>query len=527
MKIRDTYFLARRLVIEERYLALKNSSSFQDRITHIKNKDRFIMNYVNMSYAITIISFLIFSLILIYPALLSRNYETLSNIVLLLFVYVLFINISNSLIFFSSVNNNHLFDPMRILPIDLPENVIGLSWFIYSGSSSLFAVIPAVFVASFVLHSAYIVVIGSVWSVFSLLLGYTTGSFLFIYFGSKISGNHGRWISTLRNVARIVLIILIFVVFELILYNSRYLNALIPDFGYPYGFIIPVLNISKSMFFSNTGSRISLSIVIAVLYTAIVFFAFIRVNRIVFRRLAENRTIDMLKSSNFINHVRSIRDSLAFFIKDVKISTRKSQNLMLLLMPVFFIFPTIMSDLLYSRNPFADPVFLYYMLSTLVIVSSSFYALIFLVVEGNGITVLRSIPLDRGKIIRFKSIAPIFIFIIIIAFILPVMSIRIRIDAYDYLFIAFNLILSFCITLIFNMERLYSKIPPGADTVNFYSFGGQLAFIVTFLISGFIIGVTEIVSTIFSEIIRYPWIFFVSNSIINLVLAGILIIKLK
>ncbi|WP_241761847.1 permease [Thermoplasma acidophilum] len=517
MNTKTLFYLARRILIEERYLALKNSASFMARSSRVRNKGNYIMRYVNISYGATSFSFIVFSLILVAPSLMEHRIYTLSSVVLLLFVYSLFINISNSLLFFVSVNINHILDPLRILPVDFPDHVIAVSWFIYTGSSSLFAVLPAIFLAAFLLGDPYILVIGLIWSIFSVLLGYIIGSSIFVAFGSRISGKRTRSTNILRNVGRIVFLVFVFAIFEIILYNANIVNGIIPRLPYPYSYFIPIFNIQSTVFFFHGIYMQATGFIISMVYTALASFAFIYVNRKAFYRLLEPTARNQSRVKTQMKaEVRS--RPFSFFSKDLKISSRKSQNLVLLIMPLFFVFPTIMSEVLYAPTSKADPIILYNAMVAFVIVTSSFYSILFLVIEGNGISFIKALPLDGNSIIRWKISAPTFIFAVISISTLAAISVKALMGAAFYIIIIVDMMLYFVSSTVYNMNRLYRKIPDTADTVNFYSFGGQIAFITTFAFTGLIVGSADIFSLFLQDLLRLnAYFFFLINTVIGII----------
>lgn len=516
MNTKTLFYLARRILIEERYLALKNSASFMIRSSKVRNKGNYIMRYVNISYGATSFSFIIFSLILTAPSLMNHEIYTLSSVVLLLFIYSLFINISNSLLFFVSVNINHILDPLRVLPVDFPDHVIAVSWFIYTGSSSLFAVLPAVFLSAFLLDDPYILAMGIIWSLFSVMLGYIIGSAMFVVFGSRLSGRRTRATNILRNVGRILFLIFVFAIFEIILYNANIVNGVIPRLPFPYSYFAPVFNIQSTIFFFHGPLMEATGYIIAITYTAASILSFVYVNKKAFYKLLEPTARTQIKGEQHVKaNVRS--QQFSFFSKDLKISSRKSQNLVLLIMPIFFVFPTIMSEVLYAPTARADPVTLYNAMVAFVIVTSSFYSILFLVIEGSGISFIKALPLDSRNIIRWKIPAPTFIFVVISVSMLVAISIKIVMGFAFYLFIILDMILYFVSSIVYNMNRLYRKIPDTADTVNFYSFGGQIAFITTFAFTGLIVGSADIFSLMIQDLLRLSvYMFFVVNTIVGI-----------
>ncbi|BAB59163.1 hypothetical protein [Thermoplasma volcanium GSS1] len=523
MEIKQTLYLARRLLIEERYLALKNSASFTKRANAASDKSAYVMRYVNLSYAMTSISFMLFSLVLVVPSLLSHHIFTLSNIVLILYIYVLFINVSNSLLFFVSISINHILDPLRALPLDLPQNVIAVSWFIYTGSSSLFAVMPAVFIASAFYGNAYIALLGFIWSLFTMLLGYTIGSLLFIIFSRRILGKRTRSSIIIRNAGRVIFLIFVFVIFEIILYNADYVNIIVPNMAFPYSFVIPIINIPKTLFYADSLLKAFMGFSLSILYLLFIIFSFTKLNSIAFSRLVEPMRSSGRAEVNLERAEKIRKPYLSFFYKDIWLSSRKSQNLVLLIMPIFFVFPTVMSELLYSPEISVNPISLYNVLIAFVVVVSSFYSILFLVIEGNGISFLRSLPVSPKNVIAWKLPAPFLIFAAITSAMLITLSIKIRMTPIYYFLVFFDTILYFIISLFFNVRRLYSKIPASADTINFYSFGGQLAFMVTFFYSGLIVGFPDLLSFSLQYTYHLSYgLFFLLNTAIGISVGSIL-----
>jgi predicted permease len=163
-------------------------------------------------------------------------------------------------------------------------------------------------------------------------------------------------------------------------------------------------------------------------------------------------------------------------------------------MPAIFVLPTIVPLLMFGTVRDTDPTSLYYSLLSIVIISSTFYSLVLMASENNGIEVINSLPLNGNKQIMSKSAVGIFLFVLIVSPLTVLITVLNGMGIIATFFLLFNVILAYSYTSLFNIKWLRGRIFEGSRTVNFYSFGGNVVYLLLFVYSLFLIGIAVIAS---------------------------------
>jgi predicted permease len=158
---------------------------------------------------------------------------------------------------------------------------------------------------------------------------------------------------------------------------------------------------------------------------------------------------------------------------------------------------------------------------SIVIVSSSFYSIALIISEGNGISVLQSLPLTLRDIIYSKNYVGTVIFSIIVIPISTIFLFKNNVDSLILFLLPANLIVAYSYTSLFNLRRLMKKVPKGSTTINFYSFGGNMALLILFAITAGFTAVPAVASTIISIFavqvpFSHPLSFYLSDLALNL-----------
>ena len=131
--------LAKLLIREQRYFSLKGFS--RKNITRIS---RPISSYVRRNYIASVISFSILSLGLAAIKILEiPGSSTLSEVIVVLFFYLVIAGAYNTLFYFSQIKMANIIEPSIHLPRVRTERALILSYIYYYGSSTLFVVLPA------------------------------------------------------------------------------------------------------------------------------------------------------------------------------------------------------------------------------------------------------------------------------------------------------------------------------------------------------------------------------------------------
>ena len=476
-------FIGKRIMIEQRYLAIKNSNRFTSRFRKGGEKaTSYLSQSIKISYAASSVSFIIFSTILSEPYFGSAgSLRGLSNLTFLLYVYLMMISIYSSLIFFNTIKTNNLLEPLHPLPIRSGYGVLWSSWFRYTGSASIFVTIPPLILFYSKFGSIAGIAFGIVWAFIITIFGFLAGSTISVFVSSHFNERRRSFSNSIRGILRIFVVIAIFLFFE----TSVYLPKDIP-------FIIPSLSGLESyfVFFANIPyliyghyfftSQYLYGILATLLYGFLVYIFYKKVGPLIYNDL--NTTSAQL-SPGFEKkqfHFPAYGFYRSLIMKEFRTIFRKSQNLILLFIPVFFILPTLISVLFYGDIQSIGFSSVYYSLISVVVVCSSFYSLVMIISEGSGIEVLKSLPIKTGKIIFAKNMVGIVVFMFISIPITVVFLFYSGSPLYLYFIIIFDLISAYIFSSLFNMRRLYRKIPDGSSTVNFYSFGGNIGLAILF-----------------------------------------------
>lgn len=512
-------FLSRMLMIEQRYQAIKKSPKFvRESPDTVKKK---LGNFIRVSYLANSISFSIFSFLLISPYLFtSQDLFEVVNMGFVVYVYALIISIYSSALFFNAIGSMRLLDPIQWLPYRGKKKAVITSWMLYSGSTSFFVIIPSVAWVSYTTGNISAIPFGIMWAAIFILLGYTIGALLNAFIMGRGPGDRATLLNTVKSTMRVLLMLLVFAFFEV----GIYLPGMVPDFilglRYPLDLLIPLVNVPYAVFLGNsTFPSMALDLLSTSLYLILALFLAWRSNSFVIGRSLENSSSHAVfgtdKSIKF-RHEGLVR---SLMVKDARIVARKSQNVILLFIPVIFVFPTILSVLIYGSPGGVKNIGTYFSLLSILVVCSSFYSLIMVVSEGSGVETLFSLPLSGKDIIYSKSIFGMLIFAVII---IPVTILIIGgsgFSSFDILVPA-NLILGYAFSSTFNIRRLMGRLPRESTTVNFYSFGGGLFLITMFVITAAlalspVIGSLLVTEAIYRSLFANQYVFYLTDSILN------------
>ena len=481
-----TWFISKRLMVEQRYLAMKNSTKFQNRISRADtNKTRYLETYINSSYAVSAFSFIFFSVFLTAPyAQAGQSYLRMADISFLLFLYAFIISIYSSILFINTLQGYRLIEPIKPMPLKISRHVIPLSWFAYTGSTAVFVVAPALILYTWIFRDPFTIVFGLIWTILVIVLGFTAGSGIFIFLGSRFNQKRSSVVNSLKGILRIVFIIVIFIIFEMGVYFPDSLPDIIPAVHQPVSWFIPFLNIAYIVFMDHfTLEAAAGAVVSTAIYAAVIAFLFSRISRRLFEKISDQGLMGKSERKSWREKFSIHGFYQSFFIKEIRLIARKSQNVIFIFIPIFFILPTIFSIFLYGDPGQFSTLSTYYSLLSIVVVCASFYSLILIISEGNGIEILFSLPLALRKIIYSKGLVGLAIFSAIIVPVTIILTGTFRsFHLYDLLIPA-NLIAAYAFASMFNIRHLIRKVPRGASTVNFYSFGGNIAFITLFILS--------------------------------------------
>ncbi len=487
--MRPNLYLSRLLVIEQRYRAMKDSPRYQSRLSVSQIKNTILIYYISNSS-----SFLLFSTLLNAIYYFEREPNSISSFGIILFMYIFIIGIYSSLTYINGVSINNLLSPVRSLPMSLNADVPFLSWFIYTGSSYLFIIIPSVLFYYFLVHNFNTIILGIIYSFTMLFFGFIVSSLAFIYSSRKAKSH-----TSLNNFLRIILIFAFLGFFYLIIYDPYILkiySSYITSLPIYIKYIAFPINIDYAVYFHPDIIALFFEYLSAALILLMFIFVYLKIRSRLFYALEyseELKSIEITKT-----HIKKEPVWLSFIKKDLKITARKSQNLTYILMPIIFVLPFLFT-IVSSNEAFLSLMFSILSLSVLI---SSFYPIFTLIIENNGILILNALPLKRSDIARYKAYFSIIFYSIIITAVSLIVMIYKHIFTIYYITIIPDLIMIFYTAMIINLNRLIKKIPKGASTINYYSFG-VFPTIVLFIISGLIFAILISPGIIISEIIYH------------------------
>ncbi|MDA8142950.1 MAG: hypothetical protein M0T81_03095 [Thermoplasmatales archaeon] len=516
--------LSRRIVSEQRYLALKDSPKFQHKMgSSSKQGSRYIERLIIITYVITTVSILIFSTILVFSDLpLNQRIAHLQSTSLILYAYIFLISTYSVLMFTNILRNYKLFEPIKVLPANIGPKILPLSWFVFNGSSSLFVAVPVI--VEFFLHTGnyFSIIFGTVWAFLIMILGYISGC-LVVYVMARGSSHarHGH-AGTFSNIARISGVIAFFIFFEIAIQTPKYIPVLPSLATNPEFLLVPLLNVAYIAFpYHYLPSQILFGTLVTMLYGALIILLFRKVNSMVFLKITETESAGSSGMDGSKLRISKAGFYRTIFTKEVRNIFRKPQNATMMLIPIFLVLPTLLSLFIYSSSISFGSISIYYSMLSIVIVSSSFYSIALIISEGNGISVLQSLPLTLRDIIYSKNYVGTVIFSIIVIPISTIFLFKNNVDSLILFLLPANLIVAYSYTSLFNLRRLMKKVPKGSTTINFYSFGGNMALLILFAITAGFTAVPAVASTIISTLavqvpFSHPLSFYLSDLALNL-----------
>ncbi len=487
-----TLFLSKLIMVEQRYLALKDTPKFQQSVNS-SNKQSYFMRNILMSYLSNAVLFTMIFLLLDSVYFEEKDIAALASFGLIIFLYLFIIGIYNSIVFLNSVYNNNIMAPLKSIPIKVNVNVPFASWFIYSSSSYIFVVLPSA-VFFYILTGDYeTIFLALLYAFLVMMLSFIISSILFIYSGRKAKKH-----TSIRNVIRILALFIFLGLFYLLLENPAYfgyVSSAISSLPYYVRIFAFPINTEYIVFYNYQLPLLYriLELSLSFLFLGIVLLIYSKIRYKIYEVLMTSE--ENASSEKIFSSIKTHGMARAFLNKDIKSTFRKTQNLSYIFLPVLFVIPFFFAV---DTTSALDSGF--FSLLYLVEFVSSFYAIFLLVVEGKGIDVLNSLPVTKKEITFYKSIFGLIIFsIIAAAFVIVTAAISRRISIYD-LFEFVDVVILFYVIINVNISRLLSKLPPGTSNLNYYSFGTYpmlfifiLSLILLGISMGFAVGLSFIV----------------------------------
>ncbi|MHB8361078.1 MAG: hypothetical protein ACYDAO_04950 [Thermoplasmataceae archaeon] len=491
------FFLSRRLMIEQRYHALKSNQTFLRNVQRSANPGEYVEKFVFRSYYGICFFFTLFSLLISTEYLIDGGIGlkafTDGQIGFVIFLYALVVSVSSNFFFLSSLNSEKLIEPLAILPVNISPYMIPLSWFMFTGSATFFIIFPPIIISLLFFHLYWSIFFGLLWGAIFIFFGNSISTLIFVFLNAKKRKVRKRLGNGLMNGLKILAFIAVFSLFDLSLYFPQFVTYISPSILGNIKYFVPILNVRYIVFSNQSGiNPLLFSLTSTLIYGAICVLLFIfsssEIKKLMINSL--NQTKDSYSNPERGFKVTSKIRSMVQ--KDIKIVTRKMQNLTLMLLPLFFTLPTVFSIYATGNIGTLNPSSAYLGLLSLLIISASFYSMQLIIAEGDGLENLRILPISNWEIIRSKLITGLIIFSL---FSIPIIVILVGVGVVkgtmDFL-IEIDLGIGYIFSSIISLRWLLKKIPPDAITVNFYSFNGSLGIIFLFALTAISAGLAPV-----------------------------------
>lgn len=492
--------LSRRIVIEERFIAIKDLPRFLQRTGGSTTEgNRYMDRQIFFGYNMSIAAMIAFSALLTvtqvglpYPL---AHIQTLS---LVLYSYIFLISLYSFLMQANVIISYKLLEPLKLLPTDAGNSVLPLSWFIYTGSPSLFVIIPPLIVYIWYTGKIYSILFGIAWAFIILILGYSAGNaMVFALNRSHKEKKHFRN-GIISNVVRVTGFILIFALFEVAMQIPQEIPILPVITSSPIYMAVPLLGIPYIVFtLGQPGYFWFYGIIVTLIYVlaAYLFFRFMNertVRKITLIETEQDQTFSLSRRKPATAY--SFYGSLIW--KDLRTMVRNPQNLLMVMIPAFLVLPTLISLFFFSPDLSLNSVSIYYSMITIVVLASVFYSFALLMSEGNGIRLLQVLPVMNTDLVYSKGFVGMLLFTFIVLPVSVIFFLKIHGNPMIFLLFPVNLIIAYSYSTLFSLRRLLKKVPKGADTVNFYTFGGAYELIALFIISAILAGIPALASSL-------------------------------
>lgn len=498
--------MSKRIVIEQRYLALKDSQKFQQRMgSSTRQGGRYIQRLILTTYGFTSAMMVLFSFFLVTANYgVNNQLEHLQSISFIIYSYIFLFSLYSVIMFINIIRNYKLFEPLRPLPSNIGHHILPLSWFAYNGSSSLFVVIPLLYEYAVTSGNYASIPLGIIWGFIVMAMGYISGVVIVSFLSGRNSSTKKGKLGAFSNISRLLGLIIVFVLFEVALQEPGSLPAFPSVFSTLYILAVPLINVSYISFpiVQSLGTSL-IGTGVTLIYAAVIFVTFLKFNSRIFLRISEQ---DYRSQSAEHERKRKRISSGIYrnsFAKDIRNIFRKPQNATMVLIPIIFVTPTLFQLFFYSSTVSFGTISIYYSLLSVVIVSSSFYSIALIISEGNGISVLQALPLKLRDIVYSKNYVGTVIFTVIVTPISILFLLKESPGVMTLFLLPANLIIAYVYSSLFNLRRLLRKVPRGTTTVNFYSFGGNLAFFSLFAITLAFTAIPTVIATVLTYLVVF------------------------
>jgi predicted permease len=470
--IRDEFSLAKLIIREQRYFSLKGFA----RKTLRKN-GRSLGSYVRTNYIASIISFSILSIGLSgIKYLESPTGSTLTEVIVVLFFYLLLTGGYNALFFFSQIKIGNIAEYSMHLPNVRIERTLTLSFLYYYATSTAFVVIPAAVGYAIIYRDPTGFFLIMFWVAIYLILGLFLGSIVLILSGEGIfrqKKGSRRYLSTALKAG---FAILAFLLFEAWIYDPSILpTTYFGSFSY-IGSLLPVINVASTSFYVHSWYEAAAASFSFAIYAILALLSIRGSEYFLLKFFTRPGKVskEVTAPSGYV-HTSGIGSSL--LRKDTAIVFRSPQNSIMLFFPILLSIPVIIPFALASNF---NALGLYYVMLEFPVICASFFPIIMLMAEGKGITSVFSLPLDRLRFLGSKFYLSIIIFSVASILIIIIVGFTGREPLFSLAITEISIVCGFVYVLIINLIRNADHINDAVTILNFDSFGGNMGLMITF-----------------------------------------------
>ena len=471
-KPHDCLELARLIIREQRYFSLKGFA----RKTLRKN-GRSLTSYVRRNYIASIISFSILSVGLAgIKYLESPTGSTLTEVIVVLFFYLLLTGGYNALFFFSQIKMGNIAEYSMHLPNVRIERSMTLSFLYYYATSTAFVVIPAAFGYALFYHDPIGFFLILFWIAIYLMLGLFLGSVVLILSGEGMFQRKKGSRRYLSTALKAVFAILAFLLFEAWIYDPSLLpTAYFGSFSY-IGSLLPVINVASTSFYVHSWYEAADAFFSFTIYAILALLSLRGSEYFLLKFFTRpGKQVKEVTAPTAFMQTSGIGRSL--LRKDTAIVFRSPQNSIMLFFPILLSIPVIIPFALASNF---SALGLYYVMLEFPVICASFFPIIMLMAEGKGITSVFSLPLDRLRFLGSKFSLSLIIFLVASVLIMLVVAIVGKESLFSIVITEISILCGFVYVLIINLIRNSDHINDAVTILNFDSFGGNMGLMITF-----------------------------------------------
>jgi len=464
MNLKNRVFLAKILNTELKYQYLKNTPRFQknDKFS-MEIARKFLINNVRSSIFVNTFFYGIISMM--FGIAMIREKNLISTGSFTLFILLLILSVMNDSQFYRGLWDMKLLSPLTSLPIKVEKTVVPLALFLYNESYLPFVTIPAGIIISLYLKNPIPIILYALFTILFLYFGRTISLILGVSFTKTNTNKRSK-----RLYLGQIFQVLIFVVFIFAIQLStdpQFLNAIhIPQYAFLF---IPLTysNITNISYYPYAAFALMFSF-IYLLYTFL-------------QKKNFTESIDIynaIKSRESYKKIKARAPMISWIMKDFKIILRRRGSIMILVIPITFIIPMVMSIGTLSSGT-SQYEFSFPYLSSIFLVD--FILLIGL--EGKSAWHLSALPISRRDFFISKLILILIVGMFYYAIIMIVMAFYNR-SSLNFIALNFPYFMLILLTVLMaGGAYIISAIPKEVYTLSQEGIGGRWVLLKTFAIS--------------------------------------------